>query len=769
MQGANILVDNTGLVKLADFGASKKIESLVTLETGGSRSVKGTPYWMAPEVITQSGHGRQADIWSVACTVIEMATGKPPWSQYGSQVSAMFQIAKSKGPPTIPEHLSPDCKDFLYLCFNRNWRERPSAAKLLDHPFLVGVKCRTVAAPLNNIAAVLVPGVEPDSQQIPAYRSPRGKAGGVPDVAQAAPLAPQPGASPAAPRRSGSGPIREPRSTMSPLRNHLSASRQGVEATSRAARHLDLDGLPDGGQSMRRQSAGPRQSPRGPAGAGVRDSGPHPALKQHLRGDDEGRLAAGGRSSREALPEATVALAESGTLRGSGSGSLRRSGSLRDPAAVDAPATSVPSTIALSAGAAPPLPPPLELTASFRSAGSEQDATVLLRSQDCGTASLAAAPTGTVASAGTAASSGSAVTSAVSGASGQSEFNPMEEPAWMTGACGAPSPSEEATSVHPVGPRPTSGASVGTGERPEGIAPAPGPSTRSTSGAASMQQSTRSGRTASEGPIVYTIDADVGSAGVQALPWDVVPGSVDANRWSIRSGGSIPGKDGRLSTGAGAEEDAILAVIQQRAQHDLRASMAAFSSRMRRSGGSESESGPSLRSSSGSDASARSAGSSEATSPSKQRVIPPTRIPRVGASPAKGSLTTPRGRPAIARIPSGSLHGSLPLPPPAAAPTPTRPPPRTPARLASPSKRPSGGGVSLTATGGSYEQLLAQRQARHSTGQYASGSRSAHTSPSKSMSGTALATPRREGRPSSAAAALSSRTPARTPRAKRAL
>lgn len=152
IKGANILVDNTGLVKLADFGASKKIEDVATIGSGYT-SVKGTPYWMAPEVITQAGHGRQADIWSVACTVIEMATGKPPWSQYGSQVSAMFHIAKSKGPPLIPEHLSPDCKDFLYLCFNRNWRERPSASKLLKHPFLEGVSCRTSAAPLNNIAA----------------------------------------------------------------------------------------------------------------------------------------------------------------------------------------------------------------------------------------------------------------------------------------------------------------------------------------------------------------------------------------------------------------------------------------------------------------------------------------------------------------------------------------------------------------------------------------------------------------------------------------
>lgn len=58
---------------------------MITADSG-FKSIKGTPYWMAPEVIKQTGHGRQADIWSVACTVIEMATGKPPWSQFQSQV-----------------------------------------------------------------------------------------------------------------------------------------------------------------------------------------------------------------------------------------------------------------------------------------------------------------------------------------------------------------------------------------------------------------------------------------------------------------------------------------------------------------------------------------------------------------------------------------------------------------------------------------------------------------------------------------------------------
>ncbi|KAG0463844.1 hypothetical protein HPP92_019913 [Vanilla planifolia] len=71
IKGANILVDNKGCIKLADFGASKQVVKLATMTA--AKSMKGTPYWMAPEVILQTGHSFSADIWSVGCTVIEMA------------------------------------------------------------------------------------------------------------------------------------------------------------------------------------------------------------------------------------------------------------------------------------------------------------------------------------------------------------------------------------------------------------------------------------------------------------------------------------------------------------------------------------------------------------------------------------------------------------------------------------------------------------------------------------------------------------------------
>ncbi|XP_047332952.1 mitogen-activated protein kinase kinase kinase NPK1-like [Impatiens glandulifera] len=133
IKGANVLVHENGIIKLADFGASKKVVELATIT--GTKSMKGTPYWMAPEVILQTGHSFSADIWSVGCTVIEMATGKPPWSQQYQEVAALFHIGTTKSHPPIPEHLSLDAKDFLLKCLHKEPNMRPSALDLLKHPF----------------------------------------------------------------------------------------------------------------------------------------------------------------------------------------------------------------------------------------------------------------------------------------------------------------------------------------------------------------------------------------------------------------------------------------------------------------------------------------------------------------------------------------------------------------------------------------------------------------------------------------------------------
>ncbi|CAN6859966.1 unnamed protein product [Brassica oleracea] len=135
IKGANLLVDASGVVKLADFGMAKHL-------TGqrADLSLKGSPYWMAPELM-QAVMQRDSnpdlafavDIWSLGCTIIEMFTGKPPWSEFEG-AAAMFKVMRDS--PPVPETMSAEGKDFLRLCFQRNPAERPTASMLLEHRFL---------------------------------------------------------------------------------------------------------------------------------------------------------------------------------------------------------------------------------------------------------------------------------------------------------------------------------------------------------------------------------------------------------------------------------------------------------------------------------------------------------------------------------------------------------------------------------------------------------------------------------------------------------
>ncbi|KZV24342.1 mitogen-activated protein kinase kinase kinase YODA-like [Dorcoceras hygrometricum] len=131
IKGANILVDPNGEIKLADFGMAKHVSACSSM-----LSFKGSPYWMAPEVVMNTnGYSLPVDIWSLGCTVLEMATSKPPWSQYEG-VAAIFKIGNSRDAPEIPEHLSADLKSFIRLCLQRDPSARPTASQLLCHAFV---------------------------------------------------------------------------------------------------------------------------------------------------------------------------------------------------------------------------------------------------------------------------------------------------------------------------------------------------------------------------------------------------------------------------------------------------------------------------------------------------------------------------------------------------------------------------------------------------------------------------------------------------------
>ncbi|KAJ9166182.1 hypothetical protein P3X46_020966 [Hevea brasiliensis] len=153
IKGANLLVDSSGVVKLADFGMAKCLTGL-----SYELSLKGSPHWMAPEVInavTQKDANPDlalaVDIWSLGCTVIEMFTGKPPWGELqGPQ--AMFKVL-NKSPP-IPEAMSPEAKYFLNCCFQGNPAERPSASMLLEHPFVLNSSELNALASRQTLSAI---------------------------------------------------------------------------------------------------------------------------------------------------------------------------------------------------------------------------------------------------------------------------------------------------------------------------------------------------------------------------------------------------------------------------------------------------------------------------------------------------------------------------------------------------------------------------------------------------------------------------------------
>jgi len=141
IKGANILVAANGVLKIADFGASAQLRGTVT-ENHDTASMRGTPFWMAPEVIKQERYGRSADCWSMGMTVIEMATANHPWSKATNKFSLMYEIASTDHLPDIPEDISAECRDFILQCINRNVEARMSADQALQHGFLVNVVTR---------------------------------------------------------------------------------------------------------------------------------------------------------------------------------------------------------------------------------------------------------------------------------------------------------------------------------------------------------------------------------------------------------------------------------------------------------------------------------------------------------------------------------------------------------------------------------------------------------------------------------------------------
>ncbi|XP_021917593.1 mitogen-activated protein kinase kinase kinase kinase 5 isoform X5 [Zootermopsis nevadensis] len=149
IKGANILLTESGDVKLADFGVSAQITATINKR----KSFIGTPYWMAPEVAAverKGGYNQLCDIWAIGVTSIELAELQPPMFDL-HPMRALFLMSKSGfKPPTLKDRdkWSPTFHNFIKVALTKNPKKRPTAEKLLLHPFFQSEMSKRLAVEL---------------------------------------------------------------------------------------------------------------------------------------------------------------------------------------------------------------------------------------------------------------------------------------------------------------------------------------------------------------------------------------------------------------------------------------------------------------------------------------------------------------------------------------------------------------------------------------------------------------------------------------------
>eukprot|EP00756_Hemistasia_phaeocysticola_P013054 Hpha_TRINITY_DN15247_c6_g5::TRINITY_DN15247_c6_g5_i7::g.64913::m.64913 len=137
LKPANVLLTIEGSCKLADFGASAELKAMSKDTESGETGPVGTPYYMPPEQ-ARGQASTASDMWSLGIIIVELLTGSQPWGDVGNLTAFMARLGADESmKPPIPPAITGEVNRLVAACFQRDPKLRPTARKLLDHPFLL--------------------------------------------------------------------------------------------------------------------------------------------------------------------------------------------------------------------------------------------------------------------------------------------------------------------------------------------------------------------------------------------------------------------------------------------------------------------------------------------------------------------------------------------------------------------------------------------------------------------------------------------------------
>ncbi|ELP85624.1 hypothetical protein EIN_409130 [Entamoeba invadens IP1] len=144
---ANFLISQNGTVKLADFGIATTLDA-----KSHHKTLIGTPYFLAPEIVDESGYNEKVDVWALGISVIEMAELYPPY--YNIYPMKVLMLIHKNPPPKLKnenEH-SLLMREFLSLCLVKDPDQRARATTLLQHPFITMKNKQSLVVLLDRLS-----------------------------------------------------------------------------------------------------------------------------------------------------------------------------------------------------------------------------------------------------------------------------------------------------------------------------------------------------------------------------------------------------------------------------------------------------------------------------------------------------------------------------------------------------------------------------------------------------------------------------------------